>query len=327
MANKTNTLLGLITLNDRNTADWDFTEYLNFSPLIEALPWFPATNGTQHKFVRATAEPGSAFRAINTGVANAAGEVELVTVTLAYLDASFHRDIAVADAFEGGHEPYMDKELAKSMGSAFMSFEQQAVNGTNEDALGFTGLSEYVTQYSDVTVNGGGAGGVRFYMLYAGEDGVAGIVGNAGRFNVSEPRLVPIVTNVTTGAAYDAYRIAAGGYTALQIASADDYGVVGMGYNYDGTSSHIFDDDAISDLYADFSAQIQGKLNMIVTNRAGLKQLQQSRTATNPTGQPAPFPTSWNGAGRSIPIIVTDALEADASTLTTTTTTTTTSGG
>jgi hypothetical protein len=39
-------------------------------------------------------------------------------------------------------------------------------------------------------------------------------------------------------------------------------------------------------------------------NRRSLRQLQQSRTATNSTGAPAPFPTEAFG----VPIVVTDAL-------------------
>ncbi len=42
----------------------------------------------------------------------------------------------------------------------------------------------------------------------------------------------------------------------------------------------------------------------IVMNRTSLKQLQQSRTATNATGAPAPFPSEAFG----VPIIVTDSI-------------------
>lgn len=326
MADATNSLAGLITLNDRNAADWEFNQYLKFSPLMQALPWFPATNGTQHKFVRGTSAPGAAFRAVNTGLANAAGQAELVTITLAYLDGSFHRDVAIANAFKDGYEAYMAKESARSLTAAFAKAEAQLVAGTGSDGTGFSGLADYVTQYSDVVVNGGGAGGARVFMMYAGEDGVAGIMGNDGEIMVGEPRLTPIVTDVGTGAAFDAYRVVIGGYMGLQIASVNDYGVIGMGYNFDGTSGHELDDDALGDLYSDFSAQMQPMINLIVTNRAGLKQLQQSRTATNPTGSPAPFPASWNGAGRDIPIVVTDALSDDGSALTTTTAAATTTG-
>jgi hypothetical protein len=47
--------------------------------------------------------------------------------------------------------------------------------------------------------------------------------------------------------------------------------------------------------------------------------LQASRTATNPTGAPAPFPENAFG----IPIVVTDALPIDEATVNSTTTATT----
>ena len=61
-------------------------------------------------------------------------------------------------------------------------------------------------------------------------------------------------------------------------------------------------DDLLSDAIAKFPA---GKApSYLVMNRQSLKQLQQSRTATNPTGAPAPFPTEAYG----IPIIATDSI-------------------
>ena len=46
--------------------------------------------------------------------------------------------------------------------------------------------------------------------------------------------------------------------------------------------------------------------NYLVMNRRSLRQLQASRTATNPTGAPAPFPSEAFG----IPIVVTDAISS-----------------
>ena len=49
--------------------------------------------------------------------------------------------------------------------------------------------------------------------------------------------------------------------------------------------------------------------NAIFMTLRSLAQLQASRTATSPTGAPAPFPTGVAGvAGNNIPIYVTDAI-------------------
>jgi hypothetical protein len=42
----------------------------------------------------------------------------------------------------------------------------------------------------------------------------------------------------------------------------------------------------------------------MITNRTMRKELQQGRTATNPTGSPAPFPDSAFG----VPLFTTDAI-------------------
>jgi hypothetical protein len=62
------------------------------------------------------------------------------------------------------------------------------------------------------------------------------------------------------------------------------------------------DDDKISDLLSAFPSGMAP--DFLVMNRDRLKELQQSRTATNPTGAPSPFPSSAFG----VPIIVTEAL-------------------
>jgi hypothetical protein len=49
----------------------------------------------------------------------------------------------------------------------------------------------------------------------------------------------------------------------------------------------------------------------LVMNRRSLQQLQASRTATNPTGSPAPFPQS----AFNLPIVVSDAVTNSESVL------------
>ena len=61
-------------------------------------------------------------------------------------------------------------------------------------------------------------------------------------------------------------------------------------------------DDLISDLLSQFPAGMVPTL--LVCSRRSLKQLQQSRTATNQTGAPEPFPSDAFG----VPLITTDAI-------------------
>ena len=69
----------------------------------------------------------------------------------------------------------------------------------------------------------------------------------------------------------------------------------------------ITDDDAIGDAAALFPDGYTP--NAIFMGKAALNVLRKSRTATNPTGAPAPFPKEIQGiAGNMIPIYVTGGI-------------------
>jgi len=61
-------------------------------------------------------------------------------------------------------------------------------------------------------------------------------------------------------------------------------------------------DDRIADLLSRFPAGLRP--DVLLMNRRSLRQLQDSRTATNATGAPAPFPAEAFG----VPIALTDAI-------------------
>jgi hypothetical protein len=320
-----NTLLGLVTINDQNLAGWEYKDLIQPSALLNALPWYPASAGTQHKYLVETVAPGAAFRAVNTGVANVAGQSKSVSIDLKILDFSFFRDVEIARGYRGGVETYLQMELARSLGAALAKSEYQLIQGEGYDAAGFGGLQDAINLWG-LGKNVGGSGGTRVYMLITGEDAICGIVGGAsvnesGKFFVSDPALQRILTNVSTGAGYNAFNVNGTGWMGLQVAGSYSAAVA---FNIDGTSGKGVTDDLLGELYSLFPSGKQPRINAILMSRVGQKQLQQSRTATNPTGAPAPFPMAWEGAGRPIPIIISDAVNDAESTVTTTTTTTTT---
>lgn len=322
-----NTLAGLIRMNDRNLTDWSVSDILAPTQFQNALPWFAASNGTQHKFTVETALPGSAFRLLNNGVANAAGQEKTVTADLKLIDASYDDvDVALAtENIKGGRDAYLMKRGMRSLTSALVRSEYSLIQGTDFDAAGPDGLAQLVSLYN-LAYNGGGAGGTRVYMLITGESDVCGILGQEGRFDVSAPFMTRKVTNAGTGAAYGAWAQNINGWVCLQVGGKYSAAV---GYNFDGTTGHKVNDDALAEIYSLFPSDRAPRVNLILMSRIGLKQLQQSRTATTPTGAYAAYPTFWNGAGRDIPIVISDAVndaEATVTTTTTTSTTTTTAG-
>ncbi len=168
-------------------------------------------------------------------------------------------------------------------------------------------------------LNAGGAGGKSVYLIRWGEDATAIVAGNDGKMDFKWDAENPTVVRVTdSGAAnvYSAYLVTLAGYFGLQIGSS--YDVVRIA-NLDGTSDDLLTDDLLSTALSMFPASRPP--NMIAMNRTALKELQQSRTATNPTGAPAPFPQEAFG----VPITVTDALSTGETTVDSTTSPTTTS--
>ena len=300
-------IAGLIQVNDSNLADWEHCEVVKLTPFFSVLPWFPASNGTQHKFLVETAAATAAFRAIGVGVTNAAGKSKQVTIDLKYLDGSFDRDVALARGKKDGEEAFMEKESAKSLSASLVVADKELIQGIDNDAEGYAGLAQLAGLYDGMAMDLQGAGGTRVYMMIMGEDEVCGIAGNDGRFDSKPP--VTIQKDDGTGKKHAALFVDMGGYMCLQVGGKSS---IAVAFNIDGTDGKIVDDDLLADLYSLFPAEVAPRINCILMSRVGAKQLRKSRTATNPTGAPAPFATSWNGAGTNIPIVIDDALDDDA---------------
>jgi hypothetical protein len=313
-----NTLNGLLRLNDKNLADFEYSELVQPTALFRALPWYPASNGTVHKFTVIKSAPGAAFRDLNSGVANAAGQSLTRSLNLKILDASFFRDVAAVSGAQAAD--YLEKEAMRSLTAAFATSEYQLIKGSDNDGDGFDGLQDLASLYDGNSVNVAGSGGTRVYMMIMGEADVCGILGKDGEFSYSDPVVQRILTDVSTGAGYNAWNVDITGWVGMQVGGKYS---VAFAYNIDGTSGKVVDDDLLGEIYSLFPSDRAPFVNGILMSRTGLYQLQQSRTATNPTGSPAPFPASWNAAGRDIPILVSDAVNDDESTVTTTTSTTT----
>jgi hypothetical protein len=312
MAAETNTLAGLLVLNDLNAAEIDVTDLLQDAPLLRVMTAVPASQGgTVHKYLKKTVAAGGAFRDVNTGLANAAGKEEMVTVTCKYLDGSFHRDVALADGFKDGRAAFMAKEVTRALTAMFSIAEKQIILGTGNDANGFVGFAANtaVDKADDaMVVNAGGSGGKSVYLCRSTVDDLALVCGNDGviKFDFDPEQLVRIITDAATGAGYSAMLATLGAWMGVQMGSIYSLGRI---CNLDGTSSHTLTDDHIADAISKFPAG-RGP-NVIAMNRVALKELRQARTATSPTGAPAPFPQDWEG----IPIVVTDSLPSNESTV------------
>src|SRR5690606_24642360 len=221
------------------------------------------------------------------------------------LDASFQVDQALADGYKGGAEAYLAREAKRHLKAAFFAAEKQLVNGTGADAGGFSGLAQALLLDNAMTVDATGstaATGSSVYLIRTNDDGVdCQLV--AGGENEGEEGNIVVKDTATIKAAdgdgktYPAYYTPIFGWLGMQIGSAHSIARI---CNLTAQDGKGLTDDLIYEALALFPASRMP--NLIVMNRRSRKQLQQSRTATNATGAPAPLPTEVEG----IQIVTTD---------------------
>ena len=307
MAESYNTLAGLVQFNDKNLAELNVSDLLDAAPLLQVLHAQVASNGTQHKYLKQTTASSAAFRAALDGATKTASADTLVTVTLKILDGSFDTDVALADAYKGGRDAWLQLELMRTMKQVFAVAEKQVFYGTGNDANGFAGLVDnaQLDALADaMVVNAGGSNAstqTSCFILRHGQDDVSFILGNDGNIVVEDEPTIIQKAGSGSGV-FPALYVPVTGYCGMQIGSAYSAARIANIECNDLTSTTAFDDDDIASALSLFPASKMP--NVIVMNRNALRLLRQSRSAYSPTGMPPPFPTEAFG----IPIVVTDQI-------------------
>jgi hypothetical protein len=298
----------MVLLNDMNARDNGITDLLNAAPVIGALHATTASNGTNHKYIKQTGAPSPGFRAVNTGRANSTSGYSEVSLALALMDASFVVDVPLAQSYRYGAEAFVERESLSQLKQAFFQFEQQIWYGQAAGAaagfVGFADLANYNAAAGSLVVNAGGTAastGSSIWLIRSAPDetGVTAIIGNSGEIAIGDT-VVTLKPDDTTPANYfPAYLTPITAYLALQVGG--NYSAVRIG-NITAETGHTVTDKLISQGISLFPAGF-GPTHIAMSRRS-LQQLQASRTATNPTGAPAPFPQD----AFNIPIIPTDSI-------------------
>jgi hypothetical protein len=316
MAEAWNTLNGLIQFNDKNLADLNVSDLLDKAPLLQVLNAQAASQKTVHYYLKQTVASDAGFRAALAGRAKTNSQDEKVTVTLQIIDGTFSTDVALADAYKGGRDAWLQIELMRTMKQLMFVLERQTIYGTKQQtgggylssAAGFTGLanSADLDQIADDMVIAASTAGTTgdsqtsVWFLRNTPDDVSMVLGQDGRFVIEdEPTIIEKTPDGDTETqTYPALYVPVTGYAGLQLGGK--YSAARLcNIETKLTSDDMY--DAIS-LFPSSSQP-----NVIVMNRKAMKLLRNSLTATNPTGTPAPRPTNWDG----IPIVVTDSVRSD----------------
>lgn len=322
MSESTNTLAGLLALNDRNLSPAEASAVLNKARVLAKLFAQPASQGgTTHKFQRDLTAPGVGFRLVNEGITNAAGTFEIVTQELALLDGTVRRDKAVALGFAKGATAYMDREATRSLAEALFNLEKAIFQaGANKQFTGLPGNAYFDQITADAqVVNAGGNGGRSVWLLRSAEDGISFVMGQNGKLDVGVDQ--ESETRDASNRPYTSIFRSILGWAGLQVGCQYDAARI---VNLDGTTGHTLTDTLIAQ--AAIKAKTGSPFNMIAMSKTSFYELWASRTATNPTGKEAEWPVSiMMPDGTPAPIIVSDAIPENEAAINTTTTTTTTS--
>lgn len=281
------------------------TDLLNGAPLVARLPAEESSNGTTHKYSKETGAPVVGFRAENQGRDFSKDEDTIVTLDLKIMDYSWGADKAVAEAWRKGREAYIARKGLRHIRQSLFAYEQQifygTVHGSADGCLGLAdnaGLNstgdEMVVNVAGTTV--GGASSV--WLLRIGEDAMQAVYkGDGPMMELGETIVQDMIDG--QGRHLPMYYTPGCTWLGLQIGGARDVARI---CNLTEENNKTLTDDFIATAIAKFPSAFQP--NLIVMNRRSLNQLRDSRTATNATGAPAPFPTEAFG----IEIVSTDAI-------------------
>jgi hypothetical protein len=267
--------------------------------------------GLNYKTLVRTAVPtGSSFRDANEGVAASKGTYENRLVEAYIFNRRWECDKAVADAYEDGAAAYIAIEGGAQVEAGMQDLATQFYYGSAQggQAKGFPGLlAAYDATNMVVDAGGTTAGtGSSVWAVRFGPKHVTWVWGLNGQLALSDVREESVLDAGGTNR-FTAYVQEILARPGLQVGSIYSVGRI---KKLTADSGKGLTDDLLASLLGKFP--VGNRPDVFLMSRRSLMQLQNSRTATNATGAPAPIPTEAFG----VPIAPTDAiLDTEALTL------------
>jgi len=297
------TLLDIAKANGSDAVAGLIEEVLTYSPEVR-MGAARTIRGINYKTLVRTSLPGVSFRNANEGTAATKSNFENRLIECFTLNPRWECDKAVADRHEDGAQAFIALEASGMMQAAMNALGSQFYYGTGSDAKGFPGLIA-AHDSTNMVVDAGGttaSTGSSVWAVKWGAQDVQWVYGQGGSLamsDLSEQRILDSSNNP-----YTAYCQELLAYPGLQVGSIYSVGRI---KKLTADSGKGLTDSLIAQLLERFPV---GRMpDMLLMNRRSHRQLQSSRTATNPTGAPAPFPSESHG----VPIVVTDSITSTES--------------
>lgn len=305
------TLLDIVKLNSSDIAVGLVDEAARMVPEITGIdPWTgnrvpnmgagKTIDGIMYEILVRTGLPEVAFRSANEGTDPTKSREELRRVECFSMTPRWSVDRVIADRSKEPLNYLMTLQANAHFQAALQHLGAQFYYGTSNDAKGFTGL---LAQYNsaDMTVDAGGTTantGSSVWGVKFGPQFCEWVYGNNGRFDISDIRTQDAFDS--NSKPYSAFVQEMVAHVGLQLGNKYSVGRI---KKITADSGKTLDDDMLADLIS--KAPVGYRFDCFFMSRRSMKQLRASRTATNTTGAPAPFPTEAHG----VPIIVTDSIE------------------
>lgn len=302
MANQYPTLLDIAKANGSDAATGLIDETVNAHP--EILVGAARTiAGVNYKTLVRTVLPTAAFRKANQGAVTVKSAYENRLVETYVLDTPWICDKAVADRYEDGPEAWIALEASGIVEADMVTIAKQFYYGVAADPLGFPGLlASYDATNMVIDASTGGSPtdgtcssvwGVKF-----GPDRVQWVWGKNGMLEITPLITFPALD--ASGNVYTAYHQQLLAYPGLQVGNLR---TVGRVKRITADAGCTLTDAKLFKLLSLFP--VGYRPNALFMTHRSLEQLRESRTAVNPSGTPAPTPTTVE----NIPIYPTDAIQ------------------
>jgi hypothetical protein len=248
------------------------------------------------------------FRSANAGTVPLKATYENRLIETYILEARSRTDVAVADSHEDGPQAAVALEMEGITEGEMQGLAAQMYygTGTGGNASGFPG---FIQMYDSTNMVVDAAGttastGSSVWLVREGPKDVTWVWGNNGQLQATPLRRETVTDPNDSTKFFDAYVQTLFGRPGLQVGSVRSICRI---KKLTADSGKGLTDLLINQALAKFPAGLGP--NVIFMSRRSAQQLQSSRTATNPTGTPAPFATSVTGMdGSTIPIKVTEAI-------------------
>lgn len=305
--------MSLLDIAKANGVEKAINEAERVCPEIELIASFPMA-GLQVRSIVYTGQSNSAgsFRKVNAGTSAITETSEPRMFQCYTAEPRIEVDRAEADRYEGGAKSYIGGKGIRALKQEFLAWCKIMYYGTTINADGFPGLlSTYDSANMTIDATGTTANtGSSVWLLRVAQqgnfedDGVRWRMGQDGKMQF-DPVQQTLLTDVNDSTKrFVAYTTQFTAYPGFQIQTLNS--VVRI-KNLTAETNKGLTDALINRALALFPA---GKgPNLALGTLRSAQQWQSSRTATSPTGAPAPWPTSIVGVdGQTIPFRVTEAI-------------------